>query len=199
MADAKPTGKLTTGAIGNFLLGAALILMFVGGAGAMLSGGVAGVETAAIFMLIGAVLIVGGGICGGIGWLGLGSMYGGTNTIAAIFSFLFGAAPLVLLIVGSAGAGREGGGIIGMIFMIFVPGLLGLLGGLGAMGGKSSLAKPGGIVLLVGGIATLALGVFALARIGSPEIAQILVYVAFFGTAVGFFLTGAAMLGEKNA
>lgn len=204
MADAKPTGKLTTGAVGNFLLGGAMALMALSGAvGGLTGGGAGGAQGAGALGLIAFLFIVGGGITGALGWFGLGSLHGGTNTLAGIFSIIFAVVPVALIVIGMGGGMNPSA--IGMIFLILLlpPGLLGLFGGLGVMKGANAMAKPAGIVLLIGGIATTVFAALAVASletvVTSPGLAAILTYVGFFGLAIGFFLTGAAMLGEKNA
>lgn len=205
MADAKPTGKLTTGAIGNFLLGGAMALLLLSGAVSVGGGGGGANEGAGVLGLVAFILMVGGGITAGIGYFGLGSMHGGTNVLAGIFAILVALVPIAALVMGSAGGVRGGMGTIQMIFAIMcaVPGLLGVFGGLGVMKAQNSMAKPAGLVSLIGGIALAAVGVLFLVAIEmfvtSPGLTQILMYVGFFGTAIGFLLTGVAMLGEKNA
>ena len=88
MANARPTGKLTTGAVGNFLLGTAMVLIVLSGAAGALMGAGGGTG-AGILGLVALLFVGGGGICGALGWFGLGSVYGGTNTLAGIFSILF--------------------------------------------------------------------------------------------------------------
>ncbi len=204
MADARPTGKLTTGAIGNFLLGGAMALMVLSGAVGALTGGGGG-EGAGILGLIAFLFIVGGGITGAIGWFGLGSLYGGTNVLAGVFAIIFAVVPIALIVLGTSGGMGGGMGMAKIIILLvfLVPGLLGLLGGLGVMKGNSGMAKPAGIVTLIGGIATAAVGVIIVFLpemvLSSAGLISILIYVGFFGLAVGFFLVGAAMLGERTA
>ncbi|HRE88520.1 MAG TPA: hypothetical protein PK095_05205 [Myxococcota bacterium] len=181
-----------------------MVLLVLSGAVAGFTGGGGG-EGAGILGLVAFLFIVGGGITGALGYFGLGSMYGGTNTLAGVFSIIFAVVPIALIVLGtSGGMGGMGALKIILILVFGVPGLLGLLGGMGVMKASNSMAKPAGLVSLIGGIALLAMTVLLL--VGSPQmmvdmasIFQILTYVGFFGTAVGFFLTGAAMLGEKNA
>lgn len=204
MADAKPTGKLTTGAIGNFLLGGAMVLLVLSGAIAGFTGGGGPNEGAGILGLVAFLFVVGGGITGALGYFGLGSLHGGTNTLAGIFSIIFALVPIILIVLTtSGGLSRDSLFIVALIVFV-VPGLLGLFGGLGVMKAQNSMGKPAGIVSIIGGLALAAIGILLV--VGSPEtlismagLFQILTYVGFFGTAVGFFLTGAAMLGEKNA
>ncbi len=209
MANARPTGKLTTGAVGNFLLGAASLLFILTVGVAMFAGGRgAANESGGLMILITAVLIIGGGICGGLGWLGLGKLYGGTNALAGIFSFILGLVPIliVVLAMGAVSSARSGDltesgansmGIIGLILGLGVPALLGIFGGLGAMSAKTSLAKPAGIVLLIGGIGCAALLAFIFLKVLDPTLWSIAGYVGFFGLGIGFFLSGAAMLSER--
>lgn len=204
MADARPTGKLTTGAIGNFLLGGAMLLLVFSGAIAGFTGGGAGGEGAGILGLVAFLFIVGGGITGSLGYFALGSLHGGTNALAGIFSILFALVPIALIVLGTSGSfGRDSLFIIALIVFV-VPGLLSLLGGLGVLKASNGMAKPAGIVSMIGGLALAAFGILLV--VGSAEmlismasVFQILTYVGFFGTAIGFFLTGAAMLGERNA
>lgn len=203
MADAKPTGKLTTGAIGNFLLGGAMVLLVLSGAVAGFTGGGGG-EGAGILGLVAFLFVVGGGITGALGYFGLGSLHGGTNVLAGIFSIIFALVPIILIVLGTSGGLTRDSLFIVALIVFLVPGLLGLFGGLGVMKAQNSMGKPAGIVSIIGGLALAAIGILLV--VGSPEtlismagLFQILTYVGFFGTAVGFFLTGAAMLGEKNA
>lgn len=205
MADAKPTGKLTTGAIGNFLLGGAMVLLVLSGAITGMTGGGGGAnEGAGVLGLVAFLLIVGGGITGALGYFGLGSLHGGTNVLAGVFSILFALVPIALIVLAQS-AMRGGGGLDVIAYMGFVPALLGILGGLGVMKAQSGMAKPAGIVSLIGGLAIAGFVVILMTASGLEDLVskagliQILTYVGFFGTAVGFFLTGAAMLGEKNA
>ena len=204
MANAKPTGKLTTGAIGNFLLGGAMVLFVLSGAVAGFTGGGGASDGAGILGLVALLLIVGGGITGSLGYFGLGSLYGGTNVLGGVFSILFALVP-ILLVVGVQGAVTGGGAPGFLTYLFFVPALLGVFGGLGVMKSQTGMAKPAGIVSLIGGLALVGLGVILMTSSSLEDLAskasllQILSYVGFFGTAVGFFLTGAAMLGEKNA
>lgn len=204
MADARPTGKLTTGAIGNFLLGGAMALLVLSGALAGFTGGAGANDGAGVLGLVAFLFIVAGGITGAIGYFGLGSLYGGTNVLAGVFSILFAIVPIALIVLAQS-AMQGGGGLGVVVYLIFVPALLGILGGLGVMKGNSGLAKPAGILSLIGGLAIAGFGVILVTASSLQDIAsnasllQILTYVGFFGTAVGFFLVGAAMLGERNA
>lgn len=205
MANAKPTGKLTTGAIGNFLLGGAMVLLVLSGALTGMTGGGGGAnEGAGILGLVAFLLIVGGGITGALGYFGLGSLHGGTNVLAGVFSILFALVPIAIIVLAQS-AMRGGGGLDVLAYMGFIPALLGILGGLGVMKAQSGMAKPAGIVSLIGGLGIAGFVVIIMTASGLEDLVskagllQILTYVGFFGTAVGFFLTGAAMLGEKNA
>lgn len=204
MADAKPTGKLTTGAIGNFLLGGAMVLLVLSGAATGMTGAGGSNEGAGILGLVAFLLIVGGGITGALGYFGLGSLHGGTNVLAGVFSILFALVPIATLVLAQNAMSGGGGGNI-LFYLIFVPALLGILGGLGVMKAQSGMAKPAGIVSLIGGLAIAGFAVILMTSSSLEDIVskagliQILTYVGFFGTALGFFLTGAAMLGEKNA
>jgi hypothetical protein len=204
MANAKPTGKLTTGAIGNFLLGGAMVLLVLSGAIGGLTGHGGNNDGAGIIGLVALLMIVGGGITGGLGYFGLGSLHGGTNVLAGVFSILFALVPIALIVLAQS-AMSGGGGAGALVYLFFVPALLGILGGLGVMKASTGLAKPAGIVSLVGGLAIAGLAVILMTTSSLEDLAskasllQILIYVGFFGSAVGYFLTGAAMLGEKNA
>lgn len=207
MANARPTGKLTTGAVGNFLLGAAAVLFTLTVGTAMFAGGQAN-EGAGLMGLISVVLIIGGGICGGLGWFGLGKLYGGVNSLAGVFSILLGLVPIlmVVLAMSAVSSARSGDmtessagsmGMIGLVLGLGVPALLGIFGGLGVMGAKTGLAKPAGIVLLIGGLGLAGLFAMIMLKIMNPSLMQIASYVGFFGLAIGFFLSGATMLSER--
>ncbi|MBL8785429.1 MAG: hypothetical protein JNJ59_11040 [Deltaproteobacteria bacterium] len=226
MANATPNGKLTAGAIGNFLLGgaAALFVLTIGlaafGGAKMDEGSATG---AGIGLLVTFVLIVGGGITGSLGWFGLGSVRGGTNALAGIFSIVLGLVPILVIALamgtaesamksGDLAAAQSRGASIGTVALILafgVPALLGVFGGLGIMSGKSGLAKPAGLVMLLGGLGCALLLVlsFLTTDLGSmkvpmlfanPTLSTIGLYVGFFGLAVGLILSGAAMLGERQ-
>lgn len=213
MANAKPSGKLTTGAIGNFLLGGAAALFALTIGAAMFGGAAPSATGAGILGLLVFVFIIGGGICASLGWFGLGSLHGGTNSLAGIFSILLAVAPLLIIVLAvnavetaahsqSLAAAESSGqamGTIGLVLGTGVPGFLGIFGGLGVTRARSSLAKPSGLLLILGGAGCLTLTVMGFAGIGSPTLGSIAFYAGFFGLAVGFFLTGATMLGEKNA
>lgn len=207
MADiAKPNGKLTTGGVGGILLCVAFALFLVSG-----GVGLAGAQAAGGLAFIGMILLVGGGICAAIGFFGLGKVYGGTSGIGGVFTLIMGAMPVVLLLVGiifastasvetmSEGSARAAGGIfvtLGIVFIVAIA-LSGILGGLGVMGAKAALAKPAGILLLIGGIAALVtvLGSF----VSLPaSLASILGYVMSGGYAAGFLLTGITMFAERG-
>ena len=212
MANATPNEKLTAGAIGNFLLGGAAALFVLTLGAAMFGGAAPSATGAGILGLVVFILIIGGGITGSLGWFGLGSMHGGTNALAGIFSIILAITPILMiaLVMGSAESMAKSGdfshaeskaasmGLVGTILALGVPALLGIFGGLGVMSAKSGLAKPAGLVMLLGGIGCAALTVFALAGVGGPTLAMIALYVGFFGLAVGLILSGAAMLGERQ-
>ncbi len=207
MADsAKPNGKLTTGGVGGILLCAAFALFLVSG-----GLGMGGMQAAGGLGLIGMILLIGGGICAAMGFFGLGKVYGGTNGLGGLFTLIMGVMPVVLLIVGiifastasagslSEGGARAAGGIImvfGIVFIVAIA-LSGILGGLGVMGAKASLAKPAGILLLVGGVAALVsiLGAFGALPL---SLANILGYVMSGGFAAGFLLSGLTMFAERG-
>lgn len=213
MADAKPTGKLTTGAIGNFLLGGAAAIFVLTIGAAMYGGGAPSGTGAGVLGLVMLLFIIGGGICAGLGWFGMASLHGGTNALAGVFSILVALVPILMiaLVMGTAEsmaasgdvhAAAESGrnvGTLGAILGLGVPALLGIFGGLGMLSGKTSLAKPAGFVMLIGGIGCAALLAFVFIGVSSPTLATIALYVGFFGLALGCILSGAAMLGEKNA
>lgn len=205
MADsARPNGKLTTGGVGGILLCAAFALFLVSG-GMGLGGG----NAMGGLALIGGILLIGGGICAAMGFFGLGKIYGGTNGIGGLFTLIMGIMPVVLVIggiifvsaaspdMGESGARAAGGimAILGIVAFVAVA-LSGILGGIGIMGAKAALAKPAGILLLVGGIGTLMLilqtfGVLPL------SIAGIVGYVTYGGFAAGFLLAGLTMFAER--
>ncbi|MFO0744628.1 MAG: hypothetical protein U1F43_03005 [Myxococcota bacterium] len=197
MADsAKPNGKLTTGAVGGFLLAGSFILMFVSGGVAMAGGGGAdGAGGGGFLGLISFILMLAGGITHAMGFFGLGSIYGGTNGIAGVFSIILGIAPVLAILLPILG------GLsmlkISMIVLFGSAGLAGVLGGGGLMAAKSALAKPAGIVLLVGGIGALGLllGMFGILPL---SILAIFGYVGILGLAAGFLLSGITMLGERG-
>ena len=206
MADqARPNGKLTTGGVGGILLCAAFALFLVSG-----GLGMGGMASAGGLGLIGMILLIGGGICAAMGFFGLGNVYGGTNGMGGLFTLLMGVMPVVLLIVGilfattaspsdiSEGGARAAGGIVmifGIIFIVSIA-LAGILGGLGVMGAKASLAKPAGILLLVGGVGAL-LSILAAFGVLPLSIANILGYVVSGGFAGGFLLAGLTMFAER--
>jgi hypothetical protein len=181
-----------------------MVLLVLSGAITGMTGAGGANEGAGILGLVAFLLIVGGGITGALGYFGLGSLHGGTNVLAGVFSILFALVPIALIVLAQS-AMRSGGGLDVIAYMGFVPALLGILGGLGVMKAQSGMAKPAGIVSLIGGLAIAGFVVILMTASGLEDIVskagliQILTYVGFFGTAVGFFLTGAAMLGEKNA
>lgn len=211
MADSRPTGKLMTGAVGNFLLGGAMALMALSGAAAGMMGGSS--TASGGLGLIAFILIVGGGICAALGWFGLGSLYGGTNTLAGVFSILLGLMPIALIVfvLGAAESASRGGfdnvssesavGAAKIIFVILfgIPALTGIFGGLGAMSAKTGIAKPAGIVLLISGAALAALAVMGILEAGSLSLFSILLMVGFYGSAIGFILAGVTMIGERSA
>lgn len=206
MADsARPNGKLTTGGVGGILLCAAFALFLVSG-----GLGMGGMQAAGGLGLIGMILLIGGGICSAMGFFGLGKIYGGTNGIGGLFTLLMGIMPVVLLLVGiifattasastlSEGGARAAGGIMmifGIVFIVSIA-LSGILGGLGIMGAKAALAKPAGILLLVGGIGAL-LSILTMFNVLPVSIAGILGYVVSGGFAAGFLLSGLAMFSER--
>jgi len=206
MADsARPNGKLTTGGVGGILLCAAFALFLVSG-----GLGMGGMQSAGGLGLIGMILLIGGGICAAMGFFGLGKIYGGTNGIGGLFTLLMGIMPVVLLLVGiifastasastlSEGGARAAGGIMmifGIVFIVSIA-LSGILGGIGIMGAQAALAKPAGILLLVGGIGAL-LSILTMFNVLPVSIAGILGYVVSGGFAVGFLLAGITMFSER--
>lgn len=206
MADqARPNGKLTTGGVGGILLCAAFALFLVSG-----GLGVSGMQEAGGLGLIGMILLIGGGICAAMGFFGLGKIYGGTNGIGGLFTLLMGLMPVVLLLVGiifataaspssmSEGGARAAGGIMlifGIVFIVSIA-LSGILGGIGIMGAKAALAKPAGILLLVGGIGAL-LSILTMFNVLPASIAGVLGYVVSGGFAAGFLLSGLTMFSER--
>ena len=209
-SDTRPGGKLTAGAIGNFLLGTAAALFVLTLGAAMFGGATPSESGAGIIGLVVFVFIIAGGICAALGWFGLGSLYGGTNVLAGIFSIVLALVPIltIVLAMGAVSSARSGGmtassaastGMIGIILGLGVPALLAIFGGLGIMGAKTGLAKPAGLLMLLGGIGCAALAVFAIAGISNPTLASIALYVGFFGLAIGFFMSGATMIAERKA
>jgi hypothetical protein len=207
MADsAKPNGKLTTGGVGGILLCAAFVLFLVGG-----GLGMGGMQAAGGLGLIGMILLIGGGICAAMGFFGLGKIYGGTNGIGGVFTLIMGVMPVVLLIVGiifassmsgssmSDGGARAAGGIVlvfGIVFLVSIA-LAGILGGLGVMGAKAGLAKPAGILLIIGGVAALVTILQAFGALPA-SLGNILGYVMSGGYAAGFLLAGLTMFAERG-
>ena len=207
MADsAIPNGKLTTGGVGGILLCAAFALFLVSG-----GLGMGAMQGAGGLALIGMILLIGGGICAAMGFFGLGKVYGGTNGIGGIFTLLMGLMPVVLLIVGiifattasagdvSEGGARAAGGIVmifGIVFIVSIA-LSGILGGIGIMGAKAALAKPAGLLLLIGGIGAL-LSILTAFNVLPVSIASILGYVVSGGFAGGFLFSGITMFAERG-
>lgn len=211
MSNGRPTGKLMTGAIGNFLLGGAALLFALTIGAAMVGAAPPSGTGAGILGLLMFLFIIGGGICGGLGWFGLGSLYGGTNALAGIFSIVLAIVPLLMiaLVMGTvestvrsgdlegAESTARGLGLVGSLLGLGVPALLGVFGGLGIMSAKASLAKPAGLVMLLGGLGCAALTVFSIIGVSSPTLATIALYVGFFGIGIGAFLSGATMISER--
>ncbi|TNF36226.1 MAG: hypothetical protein EP329_05425 [Deltaproteobacteria bacterium] len=198
MSEAKPAGALMTGAIGSFLIAAAILLMFV--LGVSFGGGAMGRGSAGGGIIVGLFLLA-GGIMSALGWFGLGKLYGGLNSLAGIFSILI-AVTILLVVLGGVmmSVGMLQAGMYGILFSI--P-LTALLGGLGLMGsaskaGNAGLFQAGGIVLLVVGIAGALIAVFALGQMGVGALGEILGYVYIFGGIAGFALAGVAMMGARN-
>jgi|GEM_PF-2658619 len=197
MSEAKPAGALMTGAIGSFLIAAAILLMFV--MGVSLGGG-AGARAGAGGMIIVGLLLLAGGVMAAIGWFGFGKLFGGLHSLAGIFSILVSVTVLLLVLGGvMMSVGMLQAGTYGLLFSI--P-LTALLGGIGMMGsaGKSSnggIMQAGGIVLLVVGLVGVLLAVFALGQMGVGGLGEILGYIYIFGGTAGFALAGVAMLGNR--
>lgn len=205
MAD-RPNGKLTTGGVGGILLCAAFALMLIttltaGGMGMGVGMG------SGILGLLAFVLLIGGGICAGLGLMGLGKIYGGSAGLGGVFTLIMGIMPVVVFLLGiilvssassggmSAG-GAQGAGIIIVLLTMGSFALAGIFGGLGVMGAKAGLAKPAGILLLVGGIASAValLGAF----VALPQAIGTIVGIAMSGGfAGGFLLAGLTMFAER--
>ncbi len=191
-ANATPTGKLTAGGIGGFLLAGAMVLLFVSEA----AGAGGGAGGAGILGLIAFLLVVGGGICHALGYFGMG------NSLPGILAIVFGIAPvlaIVLPIVGGLTMLR-----ISLLILFGSGGLLGILGGISLMGKESAggLGKAGGIVSLIGGGCMAFTAVLTLIpdlAISLGGVASIISMVGLFGSAAGFALAGVTMLGQRNA
>lgn len=196
----RPNGQLLAGAIGGFMtggafliylsLGAALISIVMGGR----STGLEGARAIGGLALLAAVLLLAGGICGGIGWLGYNKVKGGTSALAGTFSFLM-VAFMVLLVI----SGIIGGEIFPKIStygLLASIGLAGVLGGLGMMGGEG-LAKIGGIILLIGGAATLVLLILAIINVDFAGFGEVILYTTLGGLGLGHVLSGVMMLGAR--
>lgn len=192
-ANATPTGKLTAGGIGGFLLAGAMVLLFVSGAAAMGGAGQGGVGGLG---LIAFILVVGGGICHALGYFGM------SNSLSGIFAIIFGISPvlaIVLPIVGGLSMLR-----ISLLILFGSGGLLGIFGGISLMGNQSAggLGKAGGIVSLVGGACMAFVGVLTLLpdlAMSLGGVVSIISMVGLFGSAAGFALAGVTMLGQRNA
>lgn len=209
--DNKPRGSLMSGAIGSIFFAvawaifvtmiAALLAMVLGG-GAM----TAGEDDANLFgglALLAFVLILAGGFLQGIGFFGLGKMYGGTFSVGGILTIL--ASVCLIAAVGLAFARM-------MEFMQYATfGLMGamilgaLFAGLGFLGAKGKAEKGGGTLMFAGLVLTIAalafvvLVVLGLLRVGIPEtVAQILAYVAVGGMLVGHIGATLAFFGQRS-
>ena len=209
MGDTKPTGKLSAGGVGGILLCASfaltLVAAFSGGGGGM------GVMGGGILGLIGVLLLVGGGICHALGFFGLGAIHGGTNKVGGIFTLILGIMPVVLFIVGiiavgSAGSGgmsRGGaeatGGILGVLAIVMALSLAlsGILGGIGLMASSVGLAKPAGILLIVGGSLVVLQFLNGLV-LGVGIIGTITSYGVPAALGVAYLLSGLTMFAERN-
>lgn len=194
----RPAGPLTMGAVGAFLVAAALLVFYFTARGAAMGGGM-GKEGGQAMLAIVSLLAGAGGILGMIGFQGLGKVYGGTNAVGGIFSLILGIGGLLF----GLGALASIGAIIepGMYALIGGLGLTGIFGGLGVMKAPG-VGKAGGILLLIAGIVWtlfLVLVFVPSLLISLLSLMDILMILAIFGGAAGFIMGGVAMLGARNA
>jgi len=206
----KPRGMLVTGGIGSIFFAVAWAVFISMGAAvfAMVTGGgfAPGEGDASLFgglALLAFVMLLAGGFLQGIGFFGLGKMYGGTFGVAGVLTLLVSVS-LIAAVVGALVQSQE---ILQYAtFGIFGAMILGaLLGGLGFLTAKGKAASGGGtlafagLLLLIGGLAAIIMVVLGLARVGVPEIVgQILGYAALGGMLLGHIGATIAFFGQRS-
>ena len=205
MSNGKPSGMLTTGAVGGILWALAIVIMFATGAGmAAIGGGMSagGARTGGAMMLLAAVLMLAGGITQGVGFFGFKKMYGGLNALAGIFCLLFPIFMILLIVIGIMGVASLALYLsIAMPFVLaaamLFPGLA-LLGNKGQTENASWAFMVGGICLAVAGGVLAVLMLLGLLKVNIGGIAVALFYVIMIGGLLGHIMAAIAMLSDKK-
>ena len=205
MNTGKPNGQLMTGAVGSFMnagawalfltVGAAILAVAVGGGAGASEGGARAMGGLA---LIAVLLMLAGGICGGIGFIGLGKLHGGMLKMAGTFGIL-SSSFMVLAVLGGLGQIAILAQIAGYGIVISL-GLYALLGGLGllAAAGAAGAASAGGILLAIAGGLLLAIWLLGLLGVNLGSFGAILVYALFGTQLAGHLVAGITMLGQRG-
>ncbi len=203
MSNGRPNGKLMTGGIGSFLIGAAFLIFIVAGFAAG-GGGLGFMRMIGGLGLLGVLLLLAGTITQSIGWFGMGNLYGGMNGQAGILDILVAASMVLAVLMGITGIGGPDLGMIFGYIIIFGIGLGALAGGLGMMSAKGSAQQGGstlriaGLILVVGGGVWTLLMALAIAGVSIGSFGEILMWVALIGLTAGHIAAGAAMLGQRS-
>jgi hypothetical protein len=207
----KPKGMLMTGAIGSIFfavawaifisMGAAILSLAMGGG--MLTPGEGDANLFGGLTLLALVLILAAGFLQGIGFFGLGKMYGGVFSVAGLLTILASVA-LIAVVVAAFGQMLEllQYGMLGLFGAMI---LGALFGGIGFLGAKGKAASGGGglmaagVLLLVGALAFIVLIVLGMARINvGLTVAEILGYVAIGGLLLGHIAATIAFFGQRS-
>lgn len=193
-SDSAANGKLGLGGICTLLLGAVFLANNFIAKGAMGAGADIGIV---VYIILGGLAVL--SFLASSGWFAAGSLYGGANSVAGVFWIIFGSGNLLILLAILLGIPILA--FIGLIAMGLGLVLGGVLGGIGLLGGQargsSGAIKPiAGIVLLIGGIAS----VWVLLQgfgVGLP-LGNIMNMVSSYGTAGGLILAGLTMMMSKS-
>lgn len=194
--ETKPALALVLGAMGSFVLAALLLVSFLiqfTHWRALSPGG------APVRLTLGSLMLV-GSLLSAPGWLRLGRLYGGKNTVAGVFSFLVPAAVLIMVVglvvkswlivkVGQFGT------------LLFVP-LIALFGGLGLLGTATKSPHPrlfqvGGVLLAAAGAVGFVIAVLVIGEI-RVSLGRPLGWTYSLVGCVGFVLAGIAMLRTRR-
>lgn len=211
----RPNGRLMTGAIGSFMNGAAflIVLLLLGVAilyalsGARPEDNMSS-EAAGGMMLLAFVLVLAGGICGGLGWFGYANVRGSTSGLAGIFGLLMSVALILAVVLGLAHMIDLLEPVAWLLFGSIA--LNALFGGIGLLTGKDrdpakpsgGLAKAAGVILLVGGLGSIAMLLMLITRSPGPVTSADLLQILFYGTyatlGLGHILAGVSMAAARG-
>ncbi|MCA9516660.1 MAG: hypothetical protein KC635_17080 [Myxococcales bacterium] len=197
-----PTGKLTTGSVGAFMLATGLVLnglIFL-----MSFRGNASATEGYLFLMAPLMLI--GGVLSLFGYLGFQRVFRGGNVVAGVFALLAGlggAGVLLIPLLGASGPReRVGFAMLGFFVFSIAAALYGIVAGITALtsrdGRPAGALRAAGVLLLLGGLGAVPMAL-ALAEVIPPGqwVAMVSVVSAML-LGIGTVLTGTTMLSRRR-